>query len=100
MQTNKVRSVLPVALNTSTSDATSSHSVAPVEIITGLPVDATFRINAWSLVYSDAILYRGASRDSKKSTAVESKGELKGITFNSRHRANNSGCQSQGVCAS
>ena len=50
---------------------------APVDMITGFPVFATFFSKGQSVFSKDAILYMGTSKVSRKSTAVASKGELK-----------------------
>ncbi|MNW68174.1 hypothetical protein D3C74_468830 [compost metagenome] len=69
----------------------------PVEIIIGFPVLATLRIRGISVFSKLAILYAGTSNDSRKSTAVLSKGVLKTINPNSLQRLNIGSCHSHGV---
>ncbi|MNX53249.1 hypothetical protein D3C86_839410 [compost metagenome] len=69
----------------------------PVEMIMGLPVAATLRISGRSAFSKEAILYSGTSSDSRKSTAVASKGVLKPIMPSSRQRSKIARCHSQGV---
>ena len=56
LQTNKVKSLFPVSYTTFTKSLISSKVVAPVEIINGLPVAATRRINGKSVFSNEAIL--------------------------------------------
>ena len=72
----------------------------PFFMFTTLPVSAAALINRWSPVSSEAILYMGASSDSKNLIAERSKGELNGKTLSDLHNSNNSECHSQGVYAS
>ena len=71
----------------------------PVEMIIGLPVRATLRISGRSVFSKEAILKAGTSRESRKSTAVSSKGELKQCRPCAAARCMIGLCHSQGVCA-
>ena len=71
--------MLPILLQTFTASSISFNSAIPVDIIMGFPFDATYSINGISVISKEGILYAGAFKLSKKSTAVLSKGEQKQI---------------------
>jgi hypothetical protein len=71
----------------------------PVEMISGLPVAATRRINGRSVFSKLAILYAGTSRLSRKSTAVSSNGVENASMPSSLARAKIGACHSHGVWA-
>ena len=75
----------------------SSCSAIPVEIITGFPFEATSSIRGISVISKEAILYAGAFKSSRKSTAVLSKGEEKQINPSSSAASKNCSCHSHGV---
>ena len=91
-------SPLPVAV--STASEISVKFAIPVDIISGLPVAAAWRMSVGSTHSKDAILYAGGSNCSRKSTAVISNGELNTVIPNSRPLSKSAACQSQGVWAS
>src|SRR5438128_2585449 len=71
----------------------------PVEMINGLPVAATRRINGKSVFSKLAILYAGTSRLSRRSTEVSSKGVENASIPSSLARAKIGACHSHGVWA-
>ena len=84
----------------STAASTSTKVDAPVEIIIGFPLDATYEIKSTSPVSNEAILYIEQLSPSRKSTAVRSNGVLKGVMFKDLANSNSSLCHSHGVWAS
>ena len=70
-----------------TASASSSAVAMPVEMMSGLPVAAALRISGRCTFSNDAILYAGASRFSRKSTAVSSNGDEKHAMPRSRARS-------------
>jgi hypothetical protein len=82
-----------------TANSISSSVDIPVAIIIGFIFDAAYSIKGISVISNDAILYMGASSDSRRSTAVLSKGEEKHISPSSLATSNSSLCHSQGVYA-
>ena len=88
---------LPAFLQVSTASSISSSSAIPVEIITGLPFDATYSISGISVISNEAILYAGVFSFSKKSTDVLSKGDEKQTNPSSSATLNSFSCHSHGV---
>ena len=91
---------MPFLLHASIANSISSIVAIPVDIIIGLPFEATYSIKGISVISKEAILYAGTSRVSKKSTAVLSNGEEKQTNPSSLATWNSSLCHSQGVYAS
>ena len=70
----------------------SSHDAIPVDINTGLPLDAIYSISGMSVISKEAILYAGTSMLSRKSTASRSNGEEKQTNPSSSAMACSVGC--------
>src|SRR5688572_17660564 len=94
---NKTRSLQPASFRIRTASSISESVAAPVLMMTGFPVVATFLSKGQSVFSKEAILYNGTCKLSRKSTAVSSKGELKATSPNSAARLKIGACQSQGV---